>query len=52
MDFKKMSLKSILPVLLLGLLLIGLLFWKFSSKTDLSVTEIVENCLQSYKEIL
>jgi hypothetical protein len=35
MDFKNMLLKPIFPILLIGLLLIGLLFWKLSSKADL-----------------
>ena len=36
MDFKNMSLKSILSVLLLGLLLIGLLFGNFLPKQIIS----------------
>lgn len=49
MDFKNMSLKPIFPMVLLGLLLIGLLFWKLSSKADLSALENneIQNSIQN-----
>jgi hypothetical protein len=42
MDFKKPSLKSILLVLIPGVLLISFLAWEFFPKTDSSVTATVE----------
>jgi len=43
MEFKKMLLKFIVPVLLPGLLLMGLLFWRFYSKTEPSQTQPVQD---------
>jgi hypothetical protein len=53
MGFKGMSLKSILPVLLPALLLMGLLSWKFFFKTDSPVSENDEaqNSLQNQDPI-
>jgi len=42
MDSKKLPFKSILSILLPGLLLTGLLFWKLTSKADLPALENTE----------
>ncbi len=43
MDFKNMSIKSIFPVLLIGLLFVGLLIWKFSPAPSTSPSEMPLN---------
>ena len=50
MDFKKMSLKSILLVSLAAIFLIGFVVMKFSSKTDSSTIENVETLPPAIKE--
>jgi len=39
MEFKNISLRTTILTLLIGSLSVGLLFWKFTSRTDISVSE-------------
>jgi len=50
MDFKQWPLKKILPVLIPGVLLAGLLLWKLTSKANPPAEEIVDTVPEVVKE--